>query len=120
MLIADTNFLIYLAKYRLFYSFEEYKKELAVPKQVIRELENLSKNAEKGSDKDAAKTALLILREWKSRILESEGKADNAIISLAKKNSAKVATMDRLLIKELKKAGITILKLRQKKHFTDG
>ena len=116
MIILDTNFLIYLAKYKLAHQLEECINELTVPGQVIFELETLSRKAEKVSDRENAKLALLILEKWKVKVLEAEGNADDAIVSLAEKYKAKAATMDKILVNRLKKVGVHILKIRQKKH----
>ena len=115
MIILDTNFLMYLMKYRLAHELEEFKNELAVPEQVIQELERLSVNANL-KDREAAKLSLILIKEWGIKTEKAEGKADKAIQYLAFKNKAAVGTMDKLLTKELKKGGIRILKIRQKTH----
>jgi rRNA-processing protein FCF1 len=115
MIILDTNFLIYALKYKIAQQLEEFKRELAVPSQVIEELEKLSMTG-KIADREAAKIALVFLEKWNVNVLEAEGNADEAIESLALKNKAKVATMDKLLAKKLEKSKIQILKIRQKKR----
>ncbi|MEM2955964.1 MAG: PIN domain-containing protein [Candidatus Pacearchaeota archaeon] len=118
MIILDTNFLIYLLKYKIAHQLEELKHELAVPSQVIYELEKISVKGNM-KDREAAKLVLTLLDKWHIRILEAEGNADEAIEFLAKKEGAKVATMDKLLTRKLKKLGIKIIKIRQKKHFIE-
>ena len=115
MIILDTNFLIYALKYRIAQQLEEFKGELAVPAQVIEELEKLSMIG-KVADREAAKIALVFLEKWNVKVLDAGGNADEAIESLAVENKAKVATMDKLLAKRLKKSKIQILKIRQKKR----
>jgi len=115
MIIVDTNFLIYLVKYRVVSVLEEHIKEIAVPSAVKKELKALSEKAEKARDREAAKLALLILDKWKIKEIHSEGNADDAIIELAVKNRAKVATMDKMLGKRLENKGIKVIRLRQKK-----
>jgi len=115
MIILDTNFLIYLAKYRLIHLLDDISKQLVVPNAVIEELEMLSIKAEKIKDREAAKFALSIIDKWNIKILECGGNADSAILLLAEKNRAKVATMDKILSENLRKKGIFVIKLRQKK-----
>jgi len=115
MIILDTNFLVYIMKYKLAYQLEEHRKEIIIPDQVINELYSLSKKA-RIKDREAAKMALVLIEGWKIKKEETEGGADEAIKTLALKNKATVATMDKLLIKELKKSKIHILKIRQKRH----
>ena len=119
MIILDTNFLIYLMKYRIADALEGKKNELAVPSPVINELKGLAKSAEKGKDKEAAKMALVLLEKWKVRILESGKNADAAIEELAAEHKAKVGTVDRLLAKKLESLGIKLIKVRQKTHLIE-
>jgi len=119
MIILDTNFLIYIMKYKLAHDIEEHINQLAVPVQVINELKTLAKNAEKTADRQAANLALMLLEKWKVKIIEEEGVADEAIARMALKNRAKVATLDKILGLKLKKNGISLLKIRQKKHIVE-
>ena len=114
MIILDTNFIIYAVKYKLAHDLEEYKNELAVPEQVIFELEMLSSKSEKVKDREDAKLGLLLVEKWNIKVLNETGNADDAIEKLALKNQAKVATMDKILVNKLKKGGVKILKIRQK------
>jgi len=116
MIILDTNFLIYLAKYRLIHLLDDVRSQLAVPDAVIEELEMLSIKAGKIKDREAAKLALSIIEKWNIKLLECGGNADSAILLLAEKNRAKVATMDKILSESLRKRGIFVIKLRQKKR----
>jgi rRNA-processing protein FCF1 len=114
MIILDTNFIIYAIKYKLAHNLEEYKNELAVPEQVVFELEMLSSKSEKIKDREDAKLGLLLIEKWNVKVLNETGNADDAIEKLAQKTRAKVATMDKILVNRLKKTGIKILKIRQK------
>ena len=118
MIILDTNFLIYMIKYKLAHQLEEHKQEFAVPEQVVYEIEMLSRDAEKIKDREYAKLALVLLERWKPQVLNESGNADEAILSLAVKNKAKVATMDKILSKKLEKAGVRIMQIRQKKKIS--
>lgn len=118
MIILDTNFLVYVMKYKIAHILEGHKSALAVPKPVMIELEELSNSAEKPKDREAAKLALLILDSWSVGVLEAEGNADNTILDLAVKHKAKVATMDKILTRRLEEAGIIVVKLMQKKKLS--
>ncbi len=118
MIILDTNFLVYVMKYRIAYELEN--KDLAVLLQTVRELEILSGDARKGSDKDAAKLALKLIKEWKIKIIEADGNADDAILKTASEKGAKVATLDKELTGRLIASGIKVLKIRQKKKIIEG
>lgn len=123
LVIPDTNFLIYMTKYRL---WDELKKEyprysLLVLPQVVYELKTLIKKF-KGKDKEAALLAFEFIK--KTKIKARKGHADAIILQTAlwlkdagEKNFI-VATMDKILRKKLKKAKIKILTIRQKRYLT--
>lgn len=123
IIIFDTNFLIYLAKYKLWRQLEKkypYYTLLILP-QVVYELETLSKKI-KGKDKELAIFTLNCI--GKQKIKAKKGYADTVVLHTAvslkdagEKNFI-VATMDKLLRQKLKKAGIKILTIRQKKYLT--
>lgn len=119
MIILDTNFLMYIIEYRIAHILEDKKKDLAVPIPVILELEQLSERARKSKERAAAKLAIVLLEKWNVNVLRADGYADDAIKELALKNRAKVATMDKLLGRRLKEAGVRVLKIRQKKHLVE-
>lgn len=115
ILIPDTNFLIYLVKYRLLDELEHYSI-ITLP-QIIDELEKLSKDKKtKVEDRTAATVAALFLKSVDARIEEAEGKADDAILLVAKKIGAKIGTMDKVLTARAKKLNIEVIKIRQKKY----
>lgn len=124
LLIPDTNFLVYCAKYGIFDEIEKFNAKMFLPEQVVSELKMLSKSTGKGKDKGAAALALSFVNK-----LQSEGKiivektekkaADDAIVEMAlekKEKEIAVATHDRELMKRLKKAKISIIGIRQKKY----
>jgi len=115
MIILDTNFLIYMMKYKLAHQLDDRKKELAIPEQVITELETISTGREKMPDREAAKLALVLIEKWNIKLLKKDGSADDAILNLAVENGAKVGTLDRLLIKKLRAKKIKVMIIRQKK-----
>ena len=119
MIILDTNFLVYLMKYKIAHELEIYRKELVTPIAVINELKDLSESAESILDRQASQIALIFIEKWAIKIIKTKGKADEAIKEIAIKNKAKVATMDSFLARDLKKEGIKLLKIRQKKHIIE-
>jgi rRNA-processing protein FCF1 len=116
-LIPDTNFLIYLAKYKLLDYLEEY--DLYILKQVIDELKALSSDKKLNSeDKKQCSIVLGFLETIRGEIEvidDVEGKTDDAIVKFAGKEKALVGTMDKFLIKRLKEKNISIIYVRQKK-----
>jgi len=116
LIIPDTNFLIYSAKFKLWSELE--KTPLMIIPEVAYELEVLSKKAN-GKDKESAAFVLDMIKHTK--VKPKKGYADDAILQKARglqaaggKNFA-VATMDRELAQKLKKEGIKIISIRQKK-----
>lgn len=115
LIIPDTNFLIYLVKYRMLDELEHYK--IMTISQIPEELQKIiSDKRTKVEDRVAASIALTFLRAKKIKILRQEGKADNAILAMAKKLGAKIATMDKELSKKAEKDKIKVIKIRQKKY----
>ena len=126
-IIADTNFLIYLAKYKIFDEIEQFGKKITLPLQVLDELKGFS--LKKGKDKEAAALCLIVLKRWEKQKkvnfekIEAES-ADAAIVkmALAEKEKGKefvVATHDRRIIKKLKKAKIRLIGVRQKRYLAE-
>lgn len=125
-ILLDTNFIIYLFKYKLIDSFVSLHPNLVlVPECVVLELEKLIKT-KKGRDKESAKLGLLLIDKLKREkiisIAESSSKyTDDALFDIAMDKSNKgvqvfVATLDKWLIKKLKKAKIGVLKIRQERY----
>ena len=121
ILIAETNFLIYLAKYKIADEVEKLDMKIVLPSLVIEELK-IKSNEGKGKDKEAASLALMLIESWKkqNRLEIKEIKAeyaDDAIIELASKNKGDcfVATHDKELMAKLKKGKIALIGIRQKK-----
>ena len=123
LIIPDTNFLIYISKYKLWHELEKNygKYELIILPEVAYELIKLSK---KGKNKIHSIVAIEFTKIKK--IESKKGYADNAIVKKAKllKKSKKrfiIATMDKNLMKKLKKQNlnIKILTIRQKKYLKE-
>ena len=86
-----------------------------VPAAVLGELSSLSRNAEKGRDKTAARVALG-LAESCTASGEDDSDADSAIEKLAMETGAAVFTNDKALKKRLFSKGITVIYLRQGRY----
>lgn len=120
--LLDTNFLIYIARYKIASELDKlFPRKLLLPKQVLKEIEGIVAKG-KGADKEAAALALTLIDKWKSSkklfVIQTRAKsADKALLDLAtgKKNRV-VATLDKKLIKRLKKAKVGIIGIRQKKY----
>ena len=118
-ILVDTNVLIYSAKNR-FDLFSELKRfgasDILIPKKVVKELEQLSKTASRGSDKKAAKLAIQIINYSGLKLIEIDsGHTDDAIISYSKLNNNLVLTNDSELKKRLTAENIKVLTLSNNK-----
>jgi rRNA-processing protein FCF1 len=123
LIIPDTNFLIYLASYKLWYELERIygHYSLLILPQVVYELEQLSKKT-KGKDKENALLALEIVK--KMPVKAQKGPADPALVKTAKllydlKKEFIIGTMDKELITKLKTHRARILTIRQKKYLEE-
>ncbi|RLF28204.1 MAG: twitching motility protein PilT [Thermoplasmata archaeon] len=88
---------------------------IVIPHLVTRELEILSKHGQ-GKKRLKAKAALKLIEKYEIvEIDEEKEDVDRAVLRLAKKLQAKVATNDKQLRKELKKASLQVIFLRGKK-----
>ena len=118
-ILVDTNVLIYSAKNR-FDLFDELKhfgaSDILIPKKVVEELKQLSKTANKGSDKKAAKLAIQIINYSEIKLIKIDsGHTDDAIISYSKTNNNLVITNDSELKKRLTEENIKVLTLSNNK-----
>lgn len=126
LVVPDTNFLIYLAKYRLWHEIERLyvRYSFLILPQVLHELEILATKV-RGKDKEAAFLAFEWLKKLKLKALHAEaGHADIVLFQFATKlkearESFVIATMDRKLIARLKAVGIKVLTIRQKKYLVE-
>ena len=89
------------------------KYEIIILSTVIDELKNLT---DKGNWQ--AKSALELAKRYK--LLETDGKGDNAIISAAKRINATVITNDKKLRKELRQFVINVIVFRDNRLWIDG
>lgn len=122
-IILDTSFLIACAEFMIDY-FSEFERILitnytvTVPDIVIKELDTLlNKGTQK--QKQAIKLAKTILAKKNVDIIKTTNAktADQAILSTASKENI-IATIDAQLKQKLKKKGIPVIVVRQKKYLT--
>jgi len=92
------------------------KVEFVIPESVINELKKLSEHS-KGSKKMMAKAILEYIRNEGFQIVKSEdiNDADRDLVLLARRMNAVVATVDKDLIKLLKRESIDVITWRYKR-----
>jgi rRNA-processing protein FCF1 len=121
-IILDTNFLLYCSENKIDYANDimqlmDEGYELIVPSSVVKELEELSKNSKKLSDRSAAFLAIKLLEHNKVKVVETYNKyADEAIIDLIRTDSI-VATLDLELRKKLRNKSLIVIKGNKKIAF---
>lgn len=89
------------------------KYQPILPKSILNEIQNIYENG-KGENKRAASVALNLIKDCE--IIETEEEGDDAIMEVAKKYEAAVASNDSELIKRLKNNNIPVIILRQQSH----
>ncbi len=121
LIIPDTNFLIYISKYKLWHDLERKygKYKLIILPEIAYELIKLSK---KGKEKETSLVAIELTKIKELR--KKKGYGDKAILKkgkILKKNKKRfiIGTMDKELMKKLKKERIKILIIRQKKYLVE-
>ncbi|MGC9309122.1 MAG: hypothetical protein ACP5D2_00310 [Candidatus Nanoarchaeia archaeon] len=104
-ILLDTNFIITCIKQNLDFFSEanklvDEKITFLLPKQVLQEIEKLSKRkGEKIKDKQSAQIALEMIKLIEPKIINlEEGNVDDAIVAYLKKhNQVILATLDKEL-----------------------
>ncbi len=108
--ILDTNALLMQFQFRIDLENELSRilgaYEILIPSSVIFELKNIEVRH--------AKAALRVAGSY--RVIETERKGDESILSLAKEMNAHVLTNDKALRKRLKEEGVRVIYLRQKSY----
>jgi len=117
--LLDTNFLIDLGRFGV--SIDEIDRlvnerhELSVLRSVVNELKTIAGGQQEESK--FAKLALMLIDLRSVKIIESEKRADDAVVEVASSDKdTVVATNDFELKKKLKYLGIKTIYLRSKKH----
>ena len=125
-IIIDTNFLISMVRFKidLFSELQricDFKYTLCMVEGIINELEKLAETG-KPKDKIAAIISLELIKKKKIKIIKTPSKnkrvknVDLLILNLIKKGNFIVATQDKELKREIRKKGVPIIALRQKKY----
>ena len=127
-IILDTNFIMipFALKVDIFSLFRE-KDPRSTFSILDRSIEELKYLTQKGTKKDseAAKMAIQACQKLNISIIptepgeESFKNVDQVLVSVAEKKGFSVATQDKELQKELKKAGVAVYFLRQKKYIQE-
>ncbi len=119
-IIPDTNTLLAISQFKIDL-FSEIKKivdapfEICVQSNIIEELEKLI-NKGKLTDRKAAKFAVQLLKTKNIKTIKTEiHNVDDSLCKLDPKKYV-VITQDQELKKRLRKQGVNILTIRQKKH----
>ncbi|MCK4636487.1 MAG: hypothetical protein KAT49_01255 [Methanomicrobia archaeon] len=113
--IFDTNFILSCLKFGI--SFEDLGNviektfEILVPSNVIYELKNLNLNKK---DSILRNIALKLIDEYE--ILELRGNVDSSILSFVEKKKCIVCTNDRELRRALRKKGVSVIFIRNRKY----
>lgn len=119
-IVIDTNFIVYSIRYGLFQQMEQPGLRLIIPFQVINELKMLSERAKKYRDREAAKIALQLVKKADIKTAKSEFiRADDAVLDIAAKEKAVIATMDRHLMSRAKKKGLGTITIRDEAYISD-
>jgi rRNA-processing protein FCF1 len=116
--LVDTNFL--LLPHQFGVDIFEYLKcyDIAVLSPCMMELKKLARK--KSRDAVAAKVALQLVKAKNIEIVKSgEKTTDRGILNYAIQENCVVATNDKELIKALKKHGIKIIRLKQRKYLEE-
>lgn len=120
-IILDTNFLLIPEQFKVDI-FEEIRRisnfryQLYIIDKSVDELNNITEKG-KSKDKSAAKLALKLIKFKKIKKIKTSGSkhVDDLMLGLVKKEDI-VATQDIELKQKLKKKGIAIIILRQRKY----
>ena len=125
-IILDTNFLVSAIRFKIDIFSElqricDFKYIVYIVEGTINELEKL---VETGKPKDtiSAKISLELIKKKKIKIIKTLSKnkrvknVDLLILNLIKKGDFIVATQDKELKREIRKKGVPIIVLRQRKY----
>ena len=120
-IILDTNFLLIPYQFNVDIYGEikriaDFRYELYIMDKTLEELTSIIKK-QRGKHRFAAMLALLLLKNKKVKQLKTKGRThvDDLILAVVDKDWI-VATQDGALKRKLKKKGIPLIVLRQRKH----
>ncbi len=119
--LLDTNFLLIPGTFGvdIFTELTKFgKPELYTIRLVIKELEKMATG--KGADARAAKLALQMITQKNIAIIDTEvDRTDKEIEILSASEGHTVCTQDKALIEKLKKKGVRVIGMRQKKYLEE-
>ncbi|RLE46449.1 ribonuclease VapC [Candidatus Woesearchaeota archaeon] len=119
-IIPDTNFLIECTKNRIDLLDEltrilDFKFEVKIIDKTIEELDKIIQKG--GKQGKTAKLTKTIIKAKKLKTIKTgKGYADNILLQKANKNTI-IATQDKELKKRIRKKGMPVIIIRQKKYF---
>lgn len=119
--LLDTSFVVACAEFRIDY-FSEFSRtfllnyKVSILDKVLSELEHLCQTGS-ALKKQSAKLAKTVLEKKKVFVLKTESNktVDDILVSIADKDTI-IATIDAELKRRLKKLGVAIVFVRQKKY----
>lgn len=119
-IVLDTNFLLIPGQFGVDIFTElqricDFPYELHIMETTLKELENIMEKSA-GTARQAGKLALELVKAKDINIISSDvGYVDRAILDSVDETTI-VATMDAELREKLKKKGVKLITLRQKKY----
>ncbi len=117
-IIMDTNILFLPGQMKIDIFRELEGNELIVLDSTLKELRKLA--ASKGKNGTSAKIAVELIKQKNISVASSKGgDTDTAIANYALAHGCAVATNDKKLMERLKKSGIKIMRMRQKKYLEE-
>lgn len=125
-IIIDTNFLVSAIRFKIdiFSEFQricDFKYMIYIVDSTINELEKLAETG-KPKDKIAAMISLELIKKKKIKIIKTPPKnkrvknVDLLVLNLIKKGDFIVATQDKEFKRKIRKKGVPIIVLRQRKY----
>ena len=116
--LLDTNFLLIPGRFRVdvFRELERFgRPEFLTIDLVMDELRKLSSGS--GQDASYARLGLSLIEEKEVSVMETHGtNADQEIERLASEQDLVVCTQDRELQERLRREGLSVVSLRQKRY----
>jgi rRNA-processing protein FCF1 len=121
-IVFDTNFILTCIKQKIDFLHELEGFELVLPRQVMKELENIVQDyRKKANERELAKTSLVFIDKFKDKFTIIELKKKYVDLGLEKLEKGYIlATLDRELKRKLKgKVKFLIISKRKKLEFSN-
>lgn len=109
IVLLDTNFLLAVEQRHLNLGELSFFGTPAVISPVLREVEVLART--KGNAGVAAKVGLEMIKKNKMPVIGAEGRADDALLHVASRKGAAIATLDRELRRRARKNKIPTISI---------